>query len=553
MARFLRFSIEQTLAGKASELKEYLIGVEVFDRGPDFDPRTDPIVRVEARRLRTKLRDYYGGDGKTDPILFELTAGTYAPTIVDRNRTARSAEPDVHTVAVLPFANLSATPDHDYFTDGLTEELIHALTKLSGMRVLAWNSTAQLRGVENDIHALRRRLEVGNVITGSVRIAGKQLRVRAQLIDTETGVYLWSETFDRQMQDVFAIQEEIARAIVRTLRIQLGGGGQEPLVARGATDLSAYDCYLKGRYHWHRRTPDDLALSMQYFQAAVTADTHSALGYAGMADACVLLVEYGLLHPTEGIAKATAAAERAIQLDGSLAEAYPSLAAIRCICEGNWQEGESLYRRAIALNPGYATAHHWLGFDCLACQGRLEEAAEEMEIAIQFDPLSSVLYESRAYLWILERQYEKALQGFREILKFEPNYYRAYTGMGRAYSLLGRHVEALAMLEKGRSMADEVPNILAAMGHVFGLSGDHASARGILAQLEARSREVYIPCTCFAIVHLGLGEHEQALDWLEKACAQREMTLITLKMHPIYEALRNEPRFQAVLRRLGLA
>ena len=559
MGRFLRFTVEQTLAGKAAELKEYAIGVEVFDRRSSYDPRTDPIVRVEARRLRSKLKEYYAKDGKNDPIVFEFATGTYAPQITDRQPAPAvppatpKAQPRINTVAVLPFANLSACPDHDYFSDGLTEELIHALTKLSSLRVLAWNSATRLRGVEQDIPEVRRQLQVDHVLTGSVRIAKKHLRVRAQLIDTESGVYLWSETFDRQLQDVFAIQEEIARAIVRTLRIQFAAAGEEPLVSRAPTTLSAYDYYLKGRYHWHRRTPIDFARALSYFEAARDADPGSALAYAGIADTRVLLMDYGLAHPATEMPKAKAAAELAISLDPNLAEAYPSLANIRCVCEGKWAEGEALYRKAIALNPGYATAHHWLGTDCLAMLGRMEEAAEEVEIAIALDPLSSIQYEARAYLRLLRRNYEDAIQGYREILEFDPGFYRAYTAMGRAYALMGRYVEALAMLEKGRSLGGDVPSILGAMGQVFGLSGDYASAGGVLARIEARAREVYIPSTCFALVHLGMGEKERALDWLEEGYSQRELPLAVIKVHPIYDDLREEPRFQAILRGLGLA
>ena len=231
-------------------------------------------------------------------------------------------------MAVLPFANLSACSDHDYFSDGLTEELIHALTKVSGMKVVAWSSAARLRGVEQDVLEARRRLQVANVLTGSVRISGSRLRVRAQLIETETGVYLWSETFDRQMQDVFAIQEEIARNIVRTLRIQLAGGPEKAPLAGSPTSVSSYVYYLKGRYHWHRRTPADLARSIQYFQAAIEADPASALAHAGLADAYTLDVEYGLTHPADGIPRAKAAAERAIELDPLLAEAYHNISPV---------------------------------------------------------------------------------------------------------------------------------------------------------------------------------------------------------------------------------
>jgi serine/threonine-protein kinase len=226
MGRFLRVAVQWTLEGKAAELKEYLLGVEVFDRKASYDPRVDPIVRVEARRLRSKLKAYYEGDGRADAIVIEFFKGSYAPQIRARTQAPPPPEaarpvPGIVTIAVLPLVNLSADPDNEYFSDGLTEELIHALTKLPGMRVVAWTTAARMRGRQEEIGAIRQQLQVGTVLTGSVRIAGPSLRVRSQLIDSETGVYLWSETFDRQMQDVFAIQEEIARAIVRTLRVQL--------------------------------------------------------------------------------------------------------------------------------------------------------------------------------------------------------------------------------------------------------------------------------------------------------------------------------------------
>jgi TolB-like protein/Tfp pilus assembly protein PilF len=550
MVRFLRLAVERTLEGKADELKEYLIGVEVFDRPSSYDPRVDPIVRVEARRLRSKLKAYYAGDGNNDPVRIEFRTGSYAPQIRMLGDGSVASRPDIHTIAVLPFANLSASAENDYFSDGLTEELIHALTRLRGMRVVAWNSAARLRGVEQDMQEVRRQLQVANVLTGSVRIAGPSLRVRAQLIDIATGVYLWSETFDRPMQDVFAIQEEIARNIVRTLRLQLSSGAEAALLARPHTSVSSYDYYLKGRYHLHRRTPDDLARGLQYFEAAVAVDPDSALAHAGLADAYVLLVDYGLLHPTEGVPKVRAAATRAIELDPTLADAYPSLAVIRAQWDREWQDAEDLYRKAIGLNPGCATAHHWLATDFLAVVGRLDEGELELEIALQLDPLSSIIHEGRASFSIWRRQYDEAVRRYCEIREFDPTFYKAYTGLGRAYALQGKYTEALAMLEKGRALAGDVPNILGAMGEIFALSGDAASARGILAQLTARALDSYVPSTCFARVHSGLGEVERALDWLEKGCEQRELPMAMLKVHPVYDPLRDEPRFQAVVERM---
>ncbi len=554
MGRFLRLAVEHTLEGKADDLKEYLIGVDVFDREPTYDPRVDPIVRVEARRLRQKLKAYYESDGRTDAIAIEFPAGSYAPRIGARAETQASVtEPEINTIAVLPLVNLSANKESEYFSDGLTEELIHALTKVPGMRVVAWNSAEQLRGRQQDLAAIRQRLHVGAALTGSVRMAGPELRVRAQLIDTETGVYLWSETFDRQVEDVFAIQEEIARAIVRTLRVRLAGGREEAPVGRGRSTISSYDWYLKGRHFLRRRTPEDLQRSVDCFASAVAADESSALAHSGLADACTLLVDYGLLHPAEGMPKAKAAASRAIALDPQLGEAHASLALIRGLYDWEWEDAEFLYQSAIALNPGYATAHYWLALDHYAILGRFDEARAEIDLALQLDPLSSIFRDGRPYLLMLERRYEEAAVLLGELIRDDPSFYKGYTSLGRVHAQTGQYPDALAMLQKGRSLAGDVPNILAAMGQVHGLAGDAPRARGLLAELEAMGRRIYVPATCFAVVHLGLRDYGRALEWLETGCRQKDLPLAGLKVHPLYDPLRAEPRFQALLGRMRFA
>ena len=559
MARFLRLVVEYALAGKAAELKEYLIGVEVFDRKASYDPRVDPIVRVEARRLRSKLKAYYESAGRLDSILVEFVSGSYQPQI--RWRTAEEAPrevsaqpaPDPLAIAVLPFVNLSANADDEYFSDGLTEELIHALTTLGDMRVVAWDSAARLRGRQQDVAAIRHHLNVGTALTGSVRIAGQALRVRAQLISTADGVYLWSETFDRRLEDVFAIQEEIARAIVRTLRLQLAGGNGLNLDSRGRTSISAYDWYLKGRHLGHRRTPEDLRRALQCFENAVEADPSSALAHTGLADVFSLMVDYGLMPPEEGMPKARSAATRALSLAPNLAEAHVSLAFIRGLYEWEWEDAERLYLRALALNPGHASAYHWLATDHYAVQGRFDEALAAVEKAIALDPLSSIIREGRAYTLMLMRRFDEAIDGYREILRMDSKFYKAYTSMGRAYAQQGRFPEALEMLEKGRSMAGDMPTILGAMGQVCGLARDCERARGLLAQLHEQSRHSYVPSTCFVMIHMGLGERDRALEWLERSCARRELPVTSCKAHPAYDGLRDEPRFQALLRTLKLA
>jgi TolB-like protein len=551
MARFLRFAVDHALLGRADDLKEYVIGVEVFDRSGDYDPRVDPIVRVEARRLRSKLKAYYETDGAADPVMIEFLSGSYAPRIRDRRLSAAPAPASgVITVVVLPFSDLSLKPGNEYFSDGLTEELIHVLTKMAGLRVVAWTTAARLRDRHEDFSTIRAQLNAAFVLTGSARIAGPSLRVRAQLIDTATGVYLWSETFDRRIHDVFAIQEEIARAIVRTLRLQLAptAGGA---LTRSPSAIDSYDLYLKGRYYWHRRTPADLERSIEYFRAALDADPRSSLAHTGLADAYSLLVDYGLMSPAEGMPKARMAAMSAIELDPRSAEAHSSLALIRGLYDWQWRESEALYLRAIELNPGYATAHYWLAVDNYAILGRFEEAAACMETARQLDPLSVIIRDGQAFLKLLRRDFDGAAELCRELIKEDPTFYKGYTSLGRAYAQQGNYLDALRMLDKGYTLAGHVPNILGAMGQVYALGGECARAREILEKLTRMARERYIPSTVFAIVHLGLGECDRALDWLEKGLTAHDLPLTVLKVHPIYDPLRGNPRFAALLRALN--
>jgi serine/threonine-protein kinase len=552
MARFLRFAVEHALCGRADDLKEYVIGVEVFDRSAEYDPRVDPIVRVEARRLRSKLKAYYEAEGAGEPVVIEFLSGSYAPQIHDRRSAPPKAPaPGAITVVVLPFADLSLKPGNEYFSDGLTEELIHVLTKVAGLRVVAWTTAAQLRDRQQDLAAIREQLNAAFVLTGSARIAGPSLRVRAQLIDTATGVYQWSETFDRRIHDVFVIQEEIARAIVRTLRLQLTPSPAPPSLTRTPGAIGSYDHYLKGRYYWHRRTREDLERSIEYFRAALELDPQCGLAETGLADAYSLLVDYGLMNPAEGMTKARESATRAIALDPNSAEAHCSLGLIRGVYDWQWQESEQLFVRAIELNPGYSTAHHWLSVDCLAMVGRLEEACVELEIARQLDPLSSIIREGQAFLKLLARDYESAAEGYRALIAEDPDFYKGYTGLGRAYAQQGNYLDALRMLDQGRAMAGDIPNILAAMGQVYALGGEPTRAREILGQLERIARAAYIPSSAFAIVHIGLGEYDKALDWLERGVTLHDPPLSALNTHPVYDPLRSHPRFPAILRALN--
>jgi serine/threonine-protein kinase len=548
MSRFLRFTVERTLDGKSEELKEYLIGVEVFDRKPSYDPRVDPIVRVEARRLRSKLRSYYESDGSADELVIDLPKGAYAPLLRARASVQPAPPPRPGAIAVLPFSNLSPEPDTEYFSDGLTEELIHRLTKVDGMMVVAWNSAAKLKGPRYDVREIGRQLNVSAVLVGSVRGCPERIRVTVQLIDTSTARYLWSETYDRNIEHLFVIQEEISTAIVKTLAIKLVDRAPVQPDQKPAHNLD--NLYLKGRYHWNKRTSDGLSRSAQFFHQSIAADPESALGYAGLADAYTLLAEYGLASPTEFMPAAKSAARKALEIDPTLSEAHASLGLIYSVYDWEWAEAGEHFRKAMEFNPGYATAHHWYAVDYLCMLGRFDEAMEEIEIAQQLDPLSPIIREGKGSLLMFMGRYDEAIEEHRQTLELDRYFYKGFTSMGRAYLQKGQYDQAIAMLQKGWSLSGDIPSILGALGQAYALAGRHADARRMLAELTELSRRRHVPGTCPAIISIGLGETERALDLLEAACENRDK-LATLKVHPVYDGLRSEPRFQALLRKVG--
>ncbi|HEY2845226.1 MAG TPA: tetratricopeptide repeat protein [Bryobacteraceae bacterium] len=550
MSRFLRFAVDSALGNSGSPAKEYLVGTEVFDRPRDYDPRVDPIVRVEARRLRAKLKAYYVTLGSQDPICIEFPKGAYTAVFRPREAAAVAQEVAQTAVAVLPFANLSPQTDDDYFSDGLTEELILLLTRVRGLRVVAWYSASQFRGREQDLSSIRENLKAGVILRGSVRRTVGRVRVTAQLIDTATGSYLWSEAFDRDLSDVVGIQQEIARAIVETLRLAwIPAQAAEP--PRRKLNVECYNLCLQGRFHANSRTQQGLSRSAGCYEQAIETDPKSALAHAGLADAYSLLADYGIRHPGEVMPQAESAAQRALELDPASAEALSALAFIRSVFDWKWEEAETLYRRAIAINPSYAKARHWFGVDLLALLGRFDEAEQQVRLARELDPLSLILSEGIAYVRMLRTDYQGAIDDFRQVIVLDPAFYKGYSGLGRVFSLMGDYDQALAMLEKALSIAGEVPSIVGALGQTLALAGKQDQARECLQKLHAMSQVRHVPSSTFAILHLGLGEIEPSLEWLERACQQHESQIVAVKVHPVYDALRPEPRFQSILQHIG--
>jgi serine/threonine-protein kinase len=553
LARFLRYTVEQALDGNENALKEYVIGVEVFDRGRDYDPRIDPIVRVEARRLRAKLKRHYDTEGHEDGIAIEFPTGGYVPRFVNRAPGLRSRTGDaVETIAVLPFTNLSSDPENEYFSDGLTQELIDALTKVEGLRVVAWTSAYQFKEKRPGPREIGERLQVRSILEGTVRKSGGVLRVGVRLIHAEGGYYLWSETYERDMQDVFAVQEEISRAIVATLRVRLAGGRSSPLVKRGTTSVEAYNLYLKGRYCWNKRVEPALLQSIEYYGQAITADPLYPQPYAGLADAYTVLGQYGIGPARSLMEKAKTQALRALELDPGLAEAHASLGLVSSL-EWDWKDAERRLKRAIELNPGYASAHHWYAYDCLAPLGRLDESLTEIEKARALDPLSLIIAATVGDVLVMQRRYDEALDQFRRAIELDASFPKSYHGAGRAYVEKGMYAEAIAMFEKARDLTAGFPIPLALLAHAYGVSGRKDEARRLLAEfLDMRQREYVCPFV-LARIYLGLGQLDETFEMLEQSFEQRDARLIHLKVAPIFDPLRGDPRYESLLDRIGLS
>jgi TolB-like protein/Tfp pilus assembly protein PilF len=554
LARFLNFTVEQTLGGHGENLKEFVIGVEVFDKNEKYDPRMDPIVRVEARRLREKLRKYYETEGLDDPLHIDFPTGAYVPLVKTREAvrvsTPASAASE-NAIAVLPFVNLSSEQENEYFSDGLTEELINALTKVEGLRVVAWSSAYQLKGKGRDIRRIAEQLRVRAVLEGSVRRTADRLRITAQLVDSKDGHYLWSETYERPIKDVFSIQDEISSAIVGALRIKLTGPVGRSLITRYTENLQAYHLYLKGRFYWNKRTEEDFYKALGFFEQAIQIDPNYSPAYAGMADAYIMLGEHGSVPALSIMRKAKASACRALEIDPSLAEAHVSLGSVASLYEWNWRESEQHFRRALELNPSYPTAHHWYGYDYLAPQGRLKEAIAELERAHHLDPLSLIITTSLGTIYDIAREHERAREYYERVFELEPGFVRAYLSAGRSY--LHQHMcqEAIAAFEKARELSPNSPVPLALLAHAYNVSGARAEGDRLRQALDRCCNTSCVSSYLLARAYLAF-DHDRAFQFLEKACEEHDPRLAHINVSPIFDCLRPDPRFAALVKRIGL-
>jgi len=491
---------------------------------------------------------------------FDITPeGVKRDTGVDAPPGQQTAEtavlaPHHKSIAVLPFVNMSADPENEYFSDGLTEEIINALTQLKDLRVAARTSSFMFKGQSTDIAEVGRKLKVNSVLEGSVRKVENKLRITAQLINVADGYHLWSEKFDRELGDVFAIQDEISLAIVDKLKVRLTPGEKAQLVGKQTVNLAAHEDYLKGRYFWNQRGAG-LQKAVSFFQLAIAKDKNYATAYAGLADAYSLLGFYGYLPPKDVMPRAKEAALRALEIDEDLADAHCSLGYVYTIFDWEWEKARKEFLRALELNPSYGPAREWYSV-WLWFMGHVEEAIAEVRRGLETDPLSAYAHVQLGGVLLSAQKYEEASEALLQALELEPDFYSARSMLGIAYYLQSRVEDAILEIQKAVDMSNRNQWPVGFLGAVYAAIGDRTQAGEILAELEGRSRKEYIHANWIAQIYALLNEKDEAFDWLEKAFNERApiMGSNALKTYPgwFYNNLRDDSRFQDLLRRQGL-
>ena len=455
------------------------------------------------------------------------------------------------SIAVLPFTDLSPQKDQEYLCDGLAEELINSMSNIQDLRVVARTSAFSFKGKEFDVRDIGKKLDVETVLEGSVRKSGEKLRITVQLIDVEDGYQLWAERYDRAMDDVFKIQDEITLAILNKLRVKLLGGERAKLGKRQTEDTEAYNLYLKGRYYWNKRNEKEIKIGIRYFQQAIEKDPSYSVAYTGLADCYNVLGFYCAIPPEEAFTKAEASALKALEIDDTLAEAHTSLAYSRLYYEWDWSSAEKEFKIALKLNPTYATTHHWYA-EYLAARGWLDEAIKEKKRASQLDPLSMIINTTVGWIYYFDRNYDDAIEQIKETLKIDENFVPAHFWLGQAYEQKGMFQEAIVEFQKAVTLSRGSSYTQASLAHAHALAGERDKAVELLDRLLELSKDEYISSYDIAEVYVGLGEKDLAFDWLQKAFKEKSRALVFLKVEPRLDPLRSDERFSALLKRLNL-
>lgn len=455
------------------------------------------------------------------------------------------------SIAVLPFEDLSPKKDQGYLCNGLSDELISRLTNIEGLRVPARTSSFSFKGKEFDLQEIGEKLNVSLVLEGSLRKSGNKLRITVQLVNVSDGFPLWSEKYERDEEDIFVLQDEISLAIVDKLQIQLLGNEQARLTRRPTENLEAYNLYLQGRFFLEKRTEVGLRKAINFYESAIAKDPGYSFAYIGLADTYQMLSTYGVSRPGDVYPKAKKAVDKALEIDDSLAEAHTSLGWIKFFFDWDWPEAEREFRRAIALNPDSAQGHQWIAF-FLGAMERYKECRDEIERALELDPLSLIINSTSIWAFNVSRQIDRATEQFQKTVTLDENYPRAHFWYGQTLLLEEEFESAVEQFKKALEISGNNPQYLSMLAHAYALANKRDEAAKLLVRLEELSLERYVSPLEMANVYIGLNEKDKAFEWLERAYKEREGWMAVIKVEPRYDLLRSDPRFQDLLKKMNL-
>jgi TolB-like protein/DNA-binding winged helix-turn-helix (wHTH) protein/Tfp pilus assembly protein PilF len=467
-----------------------------------------------------------------------------------RGPAAPGSSGSIRALAVLPLKNLSSDPEQEYFSEGLTDELVTHLASLEGLRVISRASAMQYKDSRKPLREIARELNVDAVLEGSVLRSDGRIRITARLVEAASDHHVWAKSYEREHRNILDLQNEVTRDIAENIKLNLTAATRQRLATSRPIDPEAHEDYLRGRFYWSKRRTGEVKTAILHFEKAIARDPYYARAYAGLADSYSVMRAYNLAPQSESIRQARAAALKALELDEGLAEAHTSLGLIALIYDWDWQAAESQYRRAIQLDANYATAHHWYA-ELLAYRGRFDEAFAEIERARQLDPLSLIIATDRGEILYLSRDYDRAIAQVRSVLDMARDFLQAHYILVFSLVQKGRFAEALADVETWGRL-DETPWNVMMQAYIHGRAGQRAQARQALERLEQLHRRRPLDPGPLLLAHVGLGNKTAAFDWLEKAYAERSTALTSLEVNPIYDPLRDDPRFQAFMRRIGL-
>ncbi len=508
-------------------------------------PASRSVSRNWLPTLRFVLAAFIAVAGSAALILFALR-GPHNGAAGKANLTHSTS------IVVLPLENLSGDKDQDYFADGMTDELIANLAKIRSLHVISRSTAMAYKGTRKPLSEIARELNVDAVVEGTVMRVGNRVRITAELVQVSTDHHLWADTYESQLGDVLALQNRVSSAIVNEIRINLTPEERERLAKAPAVSPEAYENYLKGLYYWNKRSDENLARAISYFERATSLDSQYALGYAGLSD-CYAIISaeiFGTMPASEAAPKAKAAAMRALELDPTMAEAQTSLATVKFNYDWDWSGASEGFERAIRLNPSYATAYQRYSLYLIA-MGRVQDSFAQIQKARALDPLSLSINFSLGWRFYMARQYDEAIAQSKDTLEMDPTYELPHLILGQAYEQKGDYARAIPELRRAVDLSHGTPLMVSALAHAYGRSGSRAEAEKLLAKLQAKSPKQYVSPYYLALICVGLGQNEQALDLLDQAFADRSNGLVFLKVEPELDQLRSNPRFIALQKRLG--